>query len=159
MRDPIRLTLALLGNLILMAVMGYGITLDVENLKFAVLDRDQTTTSRDYVLNMSGSRYFTEKEPITSYEDLERRLQAGKISLALEIPSGFAKDIARGRPVEVGAWIDGAMPTRAETIRAYVQGMHRYWLTQKARESGQEALVGLVNIETRYRYNPDLKAL
>lgn len=159
MRDPIRLTLALLGNLILMAVMGYGITMDVEDLKFAVLDRDQTTTSRDYTLNISGSRYFIEKDPIISYEDLEHRLQSGKISLAIEIPPGFAKDIARGRPVEIGAWIDGAMPTRAETIKAYVQGMHRYWLTQKARESGQNSLVGFVNIETRFRYNPDLKSL
>lgn len=159
MRDPIRLTLALLGNLILMAVMGYGITMDVEDLKFAALDRDQTTASRDYILNISGSRYFIEKEPILSYEDLEHRLQSGKISLALEIPPGFGRDIARGRPVEIGAWIDGAMPTRAETIKAYVQGMHVHWLTQKARESGQEALVGLVNIETRFRYNPDLKSL
>lgn len=41
-RDPIRLTLALLGSAILMLVMGYGITLDVEDLTFAVLDRDQT---------------------------------------------------------------------------------------------------------------------
>jgi ribosome-dependent ATPase len=42
-RDPIRLTLALLGSVILMFVMGYGISLDVEDLTFAVLDRDQTT--------------------------------------------------------------------------------------------------------------------
>ena len=56
-RDPIRLTLALLGSVILMFIMGYGITMDVENLTFAVLDRDQTTVSRDYVLNLAGSRY------------------------------------------------------------------------------------------------------
>ena len=48
-----------------MVIMGYGITLDVEDLTFAVLDRDQTTTSRDYTLNIAGSRYFTERAPIT----------------------------------------------------------------------------------------------
>ena len=31
-----------------MIIMGYGISLDVENLTFAVLDRDQTPVSRDY---------------------------------------------------------------------------------------------------------------
>ena len=47
-RDPIRLTMAGLGSVILMIIMGYGITLDVEHLNYAVLDRDQTTVSRDY---------------------------------------------------------------------------------------------------------------
>ncbi|MDR3635597.1 MAG: ribosome-associated ATPase/putative transporter RbbA, partial [Isosphaeraceae bacterium] len=35
-RDPIRATLAMLGSVILMFIMGYGITVDVENLTFAV---------------------------------------------------------------------------------------------------------------------------
>ncbi|TGV96377.1 ABC transporter ATP-binding protein/permease, partial [Mesorhizobium sp. M2E.F.Ca.ET.154.01.1.1] len=49
-RDPIRATLATIGSLILMFVVGYGINMDVENLSFAVLDRDDTTISRDYTL-------------------------------------------------------------------------------------------------------------
>ena len=159
-RDPIRLTLALLGSVILMFVMGYGISLDVEDLTFAVLDRDQTTVSRDYTLNLAGSRYFVERPPITGYADLDRRMREGDISLAIEIPPGFARDIARGRRVEIGAWIDGAMPTRGESVRGYAQGIHAHWLATKAREAGHsEALAGLVNIETRFRYNPDVKSL
>jgi ribosome-dependent ATPase len=160
-RDPIRLTLALLGSAILMFVFGFGITLDVEDLPFAVLDRDQTTISRDYTLNLAGSRYyFVEHRPITDYDDLERRMRAGEISLAIEIPPGFARDLARGRRVAVGAWVDGAMPQRAETVRGYVQGMHQHWLTTRGSQAlGSQAVAGLVNIETRYRYNPDIKSL
>ncbi len=159
-RDPIRLTLALVGSVILMFVMGYGISLDVEDLTFAVLDRDQTTVSRDYTLNLAGSRYFVERAPITDDADLDRRMREGDLSLAVEIPPGFARDIARGRRVEIGAWIDGAMPARGETVRGYVQGIHAHWLATKAREAGYgEALAGLVNIETRFRYNPDVKSL
>ena len=94
----------------MMLVLGYGMTLDVENLSFAVLDRDDTALSRDYVSNLSGSRYFTEHAPIRDYADLDRRMRAGEISLAIEIPPGFARDVARGTPVQIGAWIDGAMP-------------------------------------------------
>jgi ribosome-dependent ATPase len=159
-RDPIRLTLALVGSAILMLVMGYGISLDVEDLTFAVLDRDQTTVSRDYTLNLAGSRYFVERAPIADYAELDRRMRSGELSLTIEIPSGFARDLARGRPVAIGAWIDGAMPTRAETVRGYVQGMHAHWLATKAREAGYgDLLTGLVNIETRFRYNPDVKSL
>jgi ribosome-dependent ATPase len=159
-RDPIRATLALLGSVILMVIMGYGISFDVENLAFAVLDRDQTTLSRDYILNLSGSHYFSEHRPLTDYEDLDVRMRSGEISLALEIPPGFGRDLARGKPVAIGAWIDGAMPQRAETIQGYVSGMHSLWLaTLAARQSSAAGATSLVNIETRYRYNPDVKSL
>lgn len=159
-RDPIRATLAILGTVILMFVIGYGINLDVEDLTFAVLDRDDTTISRDYTQQLAGSRYFVEKAPITDYDDLDRRMREGEISLAIEIPPNFGSNVARGRPVEIGAWIDGAMPTRAETVRGYVQGMHVNWLTQKARELyGSSAIVGNFNLEIRYRYNPDVQSL
>src|SRR5690606_36466336 len=55
-RDPIRATLAVVGSVILMIVLGYGISMDVENLTFAVLDRDDTTVSREYTLQIAGSR-------------------------------------------------------------------------------------------------------
>ncbi len=159
-RDPIRATLAILGSVILMFVIGYGINLDVQNLTFAVLDRDDTGISRDYVQQIAGSRYFTEKPPLTSYDDLDRRMRDGEISLAIEIPPNFAADVARGRAVAVGAWIDGAMPTRAETVRGYVQGMHAAWLAQKARALyGDAATAGRFNLEIRYRYNPDVQSL
>ena len=160
-RDPIRATLALLGTVILMFVVGYGINMDVDNLSFAVLDRDNTTLSNDYVQQIAGSRYFIEKPPITDYDDLDRRMRTGEISLAIEIPPGFARDVSRGsKTVEIGAWIDGAMPTRAETVRGYVQGMHAAWLTQKARELyGDAAIVGNFQIALRYRYNPGVESL
>jgi ribosome-dependent ATPase len=160
-RDPIRLALAILGSALLMLVMGYGISLDVENLSFAVLDRDQTTTSRDYSLNLAGSLpYFVQHEPIGDYTELDRRMRSGELSLVVEIPPGFGRDVARGDPVEVGAWIDGAMPTRAETVKRYVQSTHSLWLTNRAREGqGPAPTVEPFNIETRYRYNPDVKSL
>lgn len=160
LRDPIRATLATIGSLILMFVIGYGISMDVEDLTFAVLDRDDTTISRDYVLQLSGSRYFIEKPPLTGYADMDRRMESGDINLALEIPPDFARRVARGHDAAIGAWIDGAMPTRAETVRGYVEGMHMSWLAHKAREIyGDAAAQGDFQLEIRYRYNPDVRSL
>jgi len=159
-RDPIRATLALLGSLMLMFVIGYGINMDVEDLSFAVLDHDQSTVSRSYIQEIAGSRYFVEKPPISDYADLDQRMRRGEISLAIEIPPGFGRDVARGRDAQVAAWIDGAMPARAETVRGYVQGMHAHWLTQKARTLlGDRAMKGTFQLETRFRYNPDVRSL
>src|SRR5450759_5030449 len=159
-RDPVRLVMALFGSLILMLIMGYGITMDVNDLSYAVLDRDQTTLSQNYALNLSGSRYFLEHPPITDYADLDRRMRSGELSLAIEIPSGFARDVQRGTPVQIGAWIDGAMPQRAETVQGYVQGMHQGWLIEIAKTRfGQDIAAGTATVETRFRYNPDVKSL
>jgi ribosome-dependent ATPase len=158
-RDPIRQTLAVLGSVILMFIMGYGISMDVEDLPFAVLDRDQTTVSIDYVLELAGSRYFIERPPIRDYDELDRRMRSGELALAIEIPPDFGRDLGRGAPVEIGAWLDGAMPSRAETVRAYVQGMHAHWLDYKAREAYGQKAKGLATVETRFRYNPDVESL
>lgn len=158
-RDPIRATLALLGSIILMFAIGFGVTLDVEDLPYAIFDRDQTTLSHNYANNISGSRYFVEKPPIHSYEELDQRMQSGDIALAIEIPGNFARDVAKGTPIAIGAWVDGAMPKRAETIRGYVQGLHQGWLTSVAKyEYGME-LKPAFNVEMRYRYNPDIQSI
>jgi ribosome-dependent ATPase len=158
--DPVRLAMALFGSLILMLIMGYGITMDVNDLSYAVLDRDQTTLSQNYTLNLSGSRYFVERPPIADYADLDRRMRSGELSLAIEIPNGFARDVQRGAPVQIGAWMDGAMPQRAETVQGYVQGMHQSWLIEMAKTRfGQDLATGAATIETRFRYNPDVKSL
>ncbi|AOE65134.1 ribosome-associated ATPase/putative transporter RbbA [Pseudomonas corrugata] len=153
-RDPIRLTLAALGTVLLMFIMGYGISLDVEDLSFAVLDRDQTTTSQAYVRSFSGSRYFIEKPELLDYADLETRLQSGSITLALEIPPNFGRDLKRGSQPTVAAWVDGAMPMRARTIEGYVNGLHSGYLTELGYNGA-----ALANVEVRYRYNPDVESL
>ncbi len=158
-RDPIRATLALLGTVLLMFIMGYGISLDVEDLTYAVLDRDQTTTSQAYALNIAGSRYFVEKPPLHSYEELDRRMRSGDISLAVEIPPNFGRDLKRGASPQVGFWIDGAMPTRSDTINGYVKGIHQGYLEDLLRLTGQQVSGERAEVALRYRYNPDVQSL
>ncbi|MFZ2278468.1 MAG: ribosome-associated ATPase/putative transporter RbbA [Prosthecobacter sp.] len=159
-RDPVRATMALLGSIFLLFVFGYGMSLDVENLTYAVLDRDQTGLSQNYALNLSGSRYFIERPAITDYADLDRRMRSGELALAIEIPPNFARNLERGNPAQIAAWVDGSMPARAETVQAYVHGMHQNWLLDVSqRRLGQNAGAGPATIETRYRYNPDVASL
>jgi ribosome-dependent ATPase len=85
-------------------------------------------------------------------------MRSGELSLTIEIPPGFARDVARGEGAVIGAWIDGAMPMRAETVSGYVQGMHQHWLGTRAAAAGSSAESAL-RVETRFRYNPDVRTL
>ncbi|MDF3196763.1 ribosome-associated ATPase/putative transporter RbbA [Pseudomonas sp. 1928-m] len=158
-RDPIRGSMALLGSLLLLFIIGYGISLDVENLTYAVLDRDQTTTSQAYALNLAGSRYFIEQAPLRDYDELDRRMRSGEISLAVEIPPNFGRDLKRGGVPQIGMWLDGAMPMRAETIKGYVMGLHAGYLQELARQDSASTRSSLPTLEVRYRYNPDVESL
>ncbi|MBO4224691.1 ribosome-associated ATPase/putative transporter RbbA [Bradyrhizobium neotropicale] len=159
MRDRIRLMFALFGTALLMIVFGFGISADVNNLSFAVLDRDQTPESRAYLSELRGSPYFLEKPPLTDYADLDRRLKNGDISTSIEIPPNFGLDIKRGRPAYVSAWIDGAMPFRAATIRGYLQGMHQLYLSDPVLNTTQAASPLPANIEVRFKYNQDFDSI
>ena len=65
LRDPVRLAFAFVGSAVLMLVFGYGITTDVEHIRYATFDHDQSYESRAYLELFRGTpRYFTETPPI-----------------------------------------------------------------------------------------------
>ncbi|MCP3748488.1 ribosome-associated ATPase/putative transporter RbbA [Pseudomonas sp. SBB6] len=157
LRDKVRLAFALLGALFMMVIFGYGISLDVENLAFAVYDQDQSPQSRAYLEAFRGSRYFAEQTPIGDAAQLHKRLQRSEIKLALEIPPGFGRDLHAGRQPVVAAWLDGGMPFRAETSRNYVEAVHQANLEQWAALSSKaQPGQSPVRLETRFRYNQDV---
>ena len=153
-RDPIRLTFATLGPVLLMIVFGFGITFDVERLAYATLDYDRSPESRSYLESFSNSRYFSTRAPVLDAADLERRMRSGELRLVVEIPPGFGRDLRRGRSPEAAVWLDGAFPFRAETTEGYVQGVHQTFLQQLARESPEQpAAAAPADIQARFRYN------
>ncbi len=131
--DP--LSFAVLGTAFLMLIFGFGITTDVNNLSFSVLDRDNTPESRAYLEEIRGSPYFTEKAPLKNAEEQQRALKTGAVNATIEIPPGFGRDLKRGRGTEVGVWVDGAMPFRAETMRQYLTGVHQSYLERPAADA------------------------
>ena len=151
--DSVRLAFAVLGPVLLMIVFGYGISLDVEHLTFGVLDFDKSEASRLYADSYRGSIYYDEKTPITSYAELDRRLRNGELRFAIEIPSGFQADLQRGRRPQVAAYLDAAVPFRAETTRGYVQATHESYEKQLRQSKGLPAQSQPVNFESRALYN------
>ncbi len=157
--DSVRLAFAVLGPILLMIVFGYGISLDVEHLPFAVLDFDGTPASRDYIDSFRGSIYFDEKTPIPNYEELDRRLRNGELRVAVEIPPAFQKDLQRGRQPEVSAFLDAAVPFRAETARGYVESVHDQYVTQLRQSKGLPPAAEPIKIESRALYNQQFESI
>jgi ribosome-dependent ATPase len=157
--DSVRLAFAVLGPILLMIVFGYGISLDVDHLPFAVLDSDGTAASRDYVDSFRGSYYFVENSPIPNYSELDRRLRNGQLRLALELPTGFQKDLERGRQPDVNVFIDAAQPFRAETARGYVESVHDQYQSRLRESKGLPPPPKPTKVEARALYNQAFKSI
>jgi ribosome-dependent ATPase len=155
-RDPIRLAFALLGPIILMFAFGYGISFDIENLQTASFDQDDTLQSRNLLQGFEGSRYFALQPPITSPDEMERRLKSGNTQIVVEVPPGFGRDLLNIRTPEVDVTVDGAMTFRGETAKNYVTRVIRQqgeeW-ERSLRRAGSPNAWSSDDIQTRFRYN------
>jgi ribosome-dependent ATPase len=161
LRDPVRLAFAFVGSALLMLVFGFGITTDVEHVRYAALDLDRSPESGLYLDQFAGSqRYFEETRPVLSADEALSRLQADDVSMVLEIPPNFGRDLRRGSGPEVLAQVDGAMTFRGDTVAGYVQGVHAGLLKDPG--------TGLptaqphrytADIQDRYMYNPTFSSI
>jgi ribosome-dependent ATPase len=160
MRDPVRIAFALLNPIILMFAIGYGISFDVEHLRYAVFDQDRSLESRQFLDSFQNPKYFDRKPDLTTADQIVSGLRSGKLKFAVEVPTNFGHDLITQQTPEIGAWISGDMPFRAETTRSYLGGvMQSYLADLSARLTGRPSSFSLINIEERYRYNQTFKSI
>ena len=160
LRDPIRIAFALLGPIILMFAFGYGISFDIEHLRFAVFDQNRSLESREFLESFEGSRFFNRQPDVTAPDQIQTRLRSGELKIAMEIPPQYGSDLLRERGPEIGVWINGDMPFRAETTRTYLSGLRQKYLDEQSeRHTGKAGSALPINMEMRFRYNQAFKSV
>ena len=159
-RDPVRLAFAFLGSALLMLVFGFGITTDVEHIRYAWLDLDQSPESRDYLEQFAASsRYFTGTPPVYSAQEALGGCNRTTSALVLEIPPNFGRDFRRGSKPDISAQVDGADPFRGETVAQYAQGVNNTMLKDPAIGLNTGPKKYTANIQERYMYNPTFESI
>ena len=159
-RDPVRLAFAFLGSALLMLVFGFGITTDVEHIRYASLDLDQSPESREYLEQFAASsRYFTRTPPVYFADEALKRLQSNDVALVLEIPPDFGRDFRRGSNPDISAEADGADPFRSETVTQYAKGVNDTMLQDPASGLDTGPKKYTAKIQERYMYNPTFESI
>jgi ribosome-dependent ATPase len=160
LRDPVRLAFAFVGSAVLMLVFGFGITTDVEHIRYATFDLDRSPESRAYLEAFAGTpRYFTQTRAISSAENALQRLQSDDISLVLEMPPNFGRNLLKGSEPEVMAQVDGANTFRGETVSQYVQATQSNMLRDRASGLSIAPEKYAATFQDRYMYNPTFESV
>jgi ABC-2 type transport system permease protein/ribosome-dependent ATPase len=119
-RDRMFLLLAFFMPAVWMFVFGYGLVLDVEDISFAVVDRDHSALSRDYLYRFIQSRYFNFEGELASEGEADVWLKSGKVRAVLILPEQFQERLLSGQSAHVQTLIDGTFPLRTDITKGYV---------------------------------------
>jgi ABC-2 type transport system permease protein len=152
-RDPRTLYLALGMPVVMLILFGYGLSFDLDRLPLAIADRDRTAESRELVRAVTASGELVEAARAAP-EDALRLFREGRAVALLEIPKGYAEDVARGRRTRVQLEVDAADALVANQILAKVDGLVR---AESRRLAGPDAARQAPPVEVRIwtRYNPE----
>ena len=158
LRDKIRLFFAVMGPVIMLASVGWSVSYDVRDLKFSLLDRDQSVESRRLAEYFRGSPYFVEVPPVQSPREADTALVSQRAVLVIDIPPDFGRNLALNRQPEVAFYIDGAVPFNANTVSGYTAAMMERYNRDVLKSRGIEPPTPAA-IEPRFLYNQDFKSL
>ena len=159
LRDHVRTFFALFGPIILMTAITWGVSFDIKNLTYAVLDHDHSAESRAIIEPLAGSRYFNELPPLTDESQLLDRLASREAKLTIDIPPNFGRDLLREQRPEIHYHIDGAESFNAANINAYIPAILAAYTREQARARGIALPPPAASLEPRYAYNQDFKSV
>lgn len=159
LRDKIRISFTFLGALILLVSTVFCISFDIENIRFSVLDEDQSTQSARLIDQFSGSRFFKQVSEIQSPKDLDQEIKRRDIDLIIGIPPNYQQALSNHLHPEVNFFIDGSQPFRASNVLEYISGIMLDFGQQLLKESGSLRASPPDILEPRFLYNPEFKTL
>ncbi len=162
LRDARSLTLAFFIPMVLLALFGFALTLDLERVPLGVWDQSGTAHSRDLVSAFSGSRYFSLEQVADGYAPLQRGLDDGSLLVALVIPRDFAQKIDAGRLAAVQVFIDGSDANTATLALGYaetvVEGFSEKIRLEEMRRASPTVPRPALDTRGRVCYNPDMES-
>ncbi len=122
-RDPRSLMMALLMPFLQMALLGYGMSLDVKHLPICVFDREGSQQSQALLKRFQASIYFEIARVLQSYEAVKAAVDRGDCSMAIVVPNDFAQRLADSGSSSVQAVLDGTDENTATLAMGYAQAV------------------------------------
>lgn len=161
-RDPKMFAMVLVAPVIQLIFLGFAANLDVDIVHTAIFDQDKSETSRTYINKFDGSGYFSFDYYVNSLDELQEKIDQGKVIFGLVIPKGFERKISRNETVQVQAIFDGSDGNTTSIAAGYVASISQNYskkiITELRDKKGIKlAPSGSVEPEVRIWYNPELK--
>ena len=163
-RDPRTLALVIVMPVMMLALLGYAVANDVEDIPLAVADLSHTDASRTLVEKFTVSGFYMVTHIAQNEAEILEMLDAGTVKAGIYIPEEFGRNISTGGSGTVQFYIDGSNPTVAQTAQLAAetvsQATSQEILIQRLERSGAGLTISLpIDTRIRYLYNPDMRRM
>ena len=150
-RDRVILILILWLYTVEVIICTYALGLDLRHLPLAVMDKDNTSVSRQLVSALTSGDFFDLVGHPGDMAAAEDWLQAGRARVVLAIPEDFTRKLQRAETPQLQVLLDGSNANTAATARNYVMLALQSLQAGAAPDTAPPA-----RAEIRVWYNPDL---
>jgi len=161
-RDRTTLFLVLFTPTLLMLIMAYSLTVDIEHVPIAILDYDRSPTSRAFVQQITAGDDLDLYAQVSTPDEIEELLMNGDIKAAVVIDPAFSRDLLsmRGMPLQI--IIDGTEPESGGFAIDHVGWRAEEFVNEALADRLQALGVPLdslqpLDLRVRAWYNPSLK--
>jgi ABC-2 type transport system permease protein len=159
-RDPRSLMIVLVMPLMQMALLGYGVNLDIMHVPICVFDREGSQQSEALLKAFQASPYFAIVETERDYDGLKRAIDASRCRMAIVVPPDFSQYLSMTNSAQVQAILDATDDNTANIARGYAQAVVETFSsnvqTQRLQSLGQPPPNPPAVAQYRVWFNEDL---
>jgi ABC-2 type transport system permease protein len=163
MRDPITLGLVILAPTVVLFVMAFAVTVNIQHVPIAVLDYDRSPTSRAFIQRMTAGDDIDLYAQVDAFEEIDAMLLRGKIKAAIVVNPRFAEELLAMRSMPLLVIIDGTEPQSGAHALDHIAWRTEEFISQVL---GQELeALGMprgslqtLDLRVRTWFNPGLKS-
>jgi ABC-2 type transport system permease protein len=165
LRDPYLLGGVLLGTVLLLVLISYAVSADINGIPIAIYDGDRTPQSQDYLRRFSGEEFFEVRHFTPTAGQARELLRANRVRGVIIVPRGFALALLQGKPAPVQIIADGTEPSIAMQIAGYAEALSTAHsvdlLTQRIERTAlaDDEIASPLEFRVRTLYNPKEREL
>jgi len=149
-RDPSSIALGVVLPVILILLFGYGLSLDVKDIRVALVVDDRSADATEMVAGLQLSRYFTASY-VNSMQEARDLMIHRKVDGILHVQSDFSRRLALGN-AEVQVLVHGTDANRARLMQGYAEAAIGEYLARRA-AAGDPVAAGPVNVQSQLWFN------
>lgn len=161
-RNKSMLPIIFVMPVIQLLILSFAATYEIKEVRFAVVDRDQSMISRQFLAKMQASGHFILESEYTNMAQAEEAMDRGAVKLIIHFPVDFQRVLSKGEPTDLQLVIDAVDGSSAGLIQSYmasiigaenreIQATYRQASSMKTAE-----VIPVIRMISRNWYNPNL---